>query len=254
VEASVVKSNANCQSRLSSEDKMSKDLVRSSELSAEQKYNQETEPVEDRAPAQSLPVPQTVRPTPLDMNCYDPYRGRKRFAELMRTEFDDDFIRGIVKNIEMVAEFDDDRNLLFTAVMDIKPKTAGRIMLAVQRGATHLALMRQHKLLMTANDLGSIEVYERTTNKLSRTYMMQSEALEGRVDGRDATVNVHNVSVNDGGQAIVGNVRQGRPERSNEPTASRQAPAALADSKLEGMTPINSEMREPAPLQRRRPK
>ena len=46
-------------------------------------------------------------------------------------------------------------------------------------------------------------------NKLCRTYSAQMEALRKHRNGGKQTVVVQHVNVNDGGQAIVGNVETG---------------------------------------------
>jgi hypothetical protein len=50
---------------------------------------------------------------------------------------------------------------------------------------------------------------ERTYNKLARTFASQVEALKRYRSAGEQTVRVEHVTVNEGGQAIVGNVAQG---------------------------------------------
>jgi len=50
---------------------------------------------------------------------------------------------------------------------------------------------------------------ERAFNKLARTYAAQVEALKRYRSRGDQTVRVEHVTVNEGGQAIVGNVNHG---------------------------------------------
>jgi hypothetical protein len=52
---------------------------------------------------------------------------------------------------------------------------------------------------------------ERALNKLTRTYAMHLEAFKRHRTGGEQKVTVQHVSVNEGGQAIVGNVTQGAP-------------------------------------------
>ena len=57
---------------------------------------------------------------------------------------------------------------------------------------------------------------ERAFNKLARTFAAQVEALKRYRSGGEQTVRVEHVTVNEGGQAIVGNVshgRRGSPEK-----------------------------------------
>ena len=50
---------------------------------------------------------------------------------------------------------------------------------------------------------------ERAFNKLARTFTAQVEALKRYRNRADQTVRVEHVTVNEGGQAIVGNVSHG---------------------------------------------
>lgn len=54
--------------------------------------------------------------------------------------------------------------------------------------------------------LQQLEVHERIVNKLARTFATQMEALRKHRNGGKQTVTVQHVNVEDGGQAIVGNV------------------------------------------------
>ncbi len=82
-------------------------------------------------------------------------------------------------------------------------------MLAVQMAATHVAMIRVGGSLDRAELLPQYEAYDRAYNKLARTYMAQMEALRKHRNGGKQTVVVQHVNVEDGGQAIVGNVVTG---------------------------------------------
>jgi hypothetical protein len=95
-------------------------------------------------------------------------------------------------------------------------------MLAAQMVATHMANMRFASRLATADNMEQFESPERDYNKLARTFVAQMEALKRYRTGGEQKVTVQHVSVNDGGQAIVGDVVQApRPsnlQRPNNPT------------------------------------
>ncbi len=55
-----------------------------------------------------------------------------------------------------------------------------------------------------------VDSTERTFNKLMQTFMAQMEALKRYRSGGEQKVTVQHVNVSEGGQAIVGNVTQGR--------------------------------------------
>jgi hypothetical protein len=88
---------------------------------------------------------------------------------------------------------------------------------------------------------------ERAFNKLARTFAVQMEALKRYRTGGEQKVTVQHVSVNEGGQAIVGNVTRAPSEITPEKTADshpaldgRQPPKAI----------IEEPEREPALVQR----
>jgi hypothetical protein len=84
-----------------------------------------------------------------------------------------------------------------------KPKDQFEAMLSAQIAAVHAATMTFARRLAHVETIPQQDSAERTLNKLARTYAMQMEALKHyRTGGRG----VQHVSVNDGGQAIVGNV------------------------------------------------
>lgn len=61
-------------------------------------------------------------------------------------------------------------------------------------------------------------------NKLAQTYVAQMEALKRYRTGGEQKVTVQHVSVNDGGQAIVGDVVQApRPSNRQRPTNATEA-------------------------------
>ena len=86
-------------------------------------------------------------------------------------------------------------------------------------------------------------------NKLARTFTTQMEALKRYRTGGEQKVTVQHVSVNEGGQAIVGNVTQGTGESASKPAA--KPVHALTDARQPAMT-IDNSIGEPVPLQRNR--
>jgi type III secretory pathway component EscR len=77
------------------------------------------------------------------------------------------------------------------------------------------------------------EIFERSLNKLARTYTTQLETLKRYRTGGEQKVTVRHVLVNDGGQAIVGNVAQaasalGKPAKDTPAlTDARQTPMEI---------------------------
>jgi hypothetical protein len=75
---------------------------------------------------------------------------------------------------------------------------------------------------------------ERALNKLARTFTIQMEALKRYRSGGEPQVTVQNVSVSEGGQAIVGNVTQATPDKTATPSPAlpdaRMAPMQMIDN------------------------
>lgn len=101
----------------------------------------------------------------------------------------------------------DMRGFMPAIVREIAPRDGVERMLAVQMAATHVALIRQGGRMANAEQLPQFEAHERAYTKLARTYTAQVEALRKYRNGGKQTVTVQHVNVEDGGQAIVGNVQ-----------------------------------------------
>ncbi|MGM0584951.1 MAG: hypothetical protein ACQEUZ_09910 [Pseudomonadota bacterium] len=82
-------------------------------------------------------------------------------------------------------------------------------MLAAQMGAVHMAMMQASRRLTNADLLPQYDSALKAMDKLARTYAQQMEALKRYRTGGEQKVTVQHVTVNDGGQALVGNVGRG---------------------------------------------
>jgi len=80
-------------------------------------------------------------------------------------------------------------------------------MLAAQMAAVHNVTVIYARRLTIADTLMEAEAAERSFNKLARTFTTQMEALKRYRTGGEQKVTVQHVDVQDGGQAIVGNVQ-----------------------------------------------
>jgi hypothetical protein len=105
------------------------------------------------------------------------------------------------------GEASDERKFMLSVVKETVPRDAVERMLAVQMAATHVATIRTAGMLARADMLPQYEAYDRAFNKLTRTFTSQVEALRKYRNGGRQTVTVQHVNVEDGGQAIVGNVK-----------------------------------------------
>jgi hypothetical protein len=100
-------------------------------------------------------------------------------------------------------------NFVLSLVKGVKPKDEVEAMLAAQMAAVHLATMAFARRLAHVQTLPQQDSAERAFNKLARTFAAQVEALKRYRTGGEQKVTVEHVTVNEGGQAIVGNVRHG---------------------------------------------
>lgn len=97
-------------------------------------------------------------------------------------------------------------NFLLSVVKGIEPKDEVEAMLAAQMAAVHMATMTFARRLAHVENLPQQDSAEKAFNKLARTFTTQMEALKRYRTGGQQKVTVEHVTVNEGGQAIVGNV------------------------------------------------
>ena len=97
-------------------------------------------------------------------------------------------------------------NFLLSVVRAVQPKDELETLLAVQMGAIHAATMMMARRLNHVANIPQQDAAERALNKLARTFAMQMEALKRYRTGGQQKVVVEHVTVNAGGQAIVGAV------------------------------------------------
>lgn len=127
---------------------------------------------------------------------------------------DRDFHFGIVGQIAAIGSHghsvnSEASNFLMAVVRSVEPRDALEAMLATQMGAIHAATMMLARRLNHVETLPQQDAAERALNKLARTYAMQMEALKRYRTGGQQKVTVEHVTVNAGGQAIVGAVATG---------------------------------------------
>ena len=104
---------------------------------------------------------------------------------------------------------EDNSNFLLSVVRAVQPRDELETLLAVQMGAIHSATMNMARRLNHVETIPQQDAAERALNKLARTYAMQMEALKRYRTGGQQRVIVEHVTVNAGGQAIVGAVAAG---------------------------------------------
>ncbi len=109
-------------------------------------------------------------------------------------------------------------NFMVSMVKGVAPRDQVEAMLAVQMAAVHDATMTLARRLNKTETIPQQDSAERAFNKLARTFTAQVEALKRYRSAGEQTVRVEHVTVNDGGQAIVGNVTQGGAASKNPRT------------------------------------
>jgi len=109
-----------------------------------------------------------------------------------------------------------DLNFMVSVVASIKPKEEIEAMLAAQMAAVHMSSMTFARRLAYADTLEQRDSAERAFNKLTRTFAAQVEALKRYRTGGEQKVTVEHVTVNSGGQAIVGNVTHSKVANGQE--------------------------------------
>ena len=105
------------------------------------------------------------------------------------------------------GEASDERLFMPSIIKDMAPRDAVERMLAVQMATTHVATIRAANWLSRAESLPQGQAHSTAYTKLARSFTAQIEALRKHRTGGQQTVTVQHVNVEDGGQAIVGNVK-----------------------------------------------
>jgi hypothetical protein len=91
----------------------------------------------------------------------------------------------------------------------MQPKDAAEALLLTQMAATHQAAMMMAQKLNHTNNIPQQDAAERALNKLTRSFTAQMDTLKRYRSKGQQTVRVERVTVESGGQAIVGNVTKG---------------------------------------------
>jgi hypothetical protein len=125
---------------------------------------------------------------------------------------DPDFFLGLlhqVSNAGTKGREPDEAGIKFQLafIKSVEPRDEIEGALIAQMAATHAAVMRFANRLAHAESLHEQDGAERAFTKLTRTFAAQVEALQRYRSRGEQQVFVQQVSVNDGGQAIVGTSR-----------------------------------------------
>jgi hypothetical protein len=124
---------------------------------------------------------------------------------------DHDFFNGLVDQLVTVSiegsKINERRlNFMLSVIKGVKPRDQLEAMLAAQMAAVHLASMSLAQQLANSQSIEHQDSAERAFNKLTRTFATQMEALKRYRARSEQNVTIQNVSVQPGGQAVVGNL------------------------------------------------
>jgi hypothetical protein len=142
----------------------------------------------------------------------DPELGEQLMADTLGVA-DREAMHGILRQLvkaSVSGESPDEVNLSFmiSMVKSIKPRDSVEAMLVAQMVSVHVMAMRCAHYLANADDLAQHDSAARALGRLARTFPAQIEALNRYRSHGEPAITVQNVSVGDGGKAIVGNVTQ----------------------------------------------
>src|SRR5215208_1207657 len=95
---------------------------------------------------------------------------------------------------------------MLAVIAGVEPRDEIEAMLAAQMAAVHRATMTFARRLNHVETIPQQDSAERAFTKLARTFAAQMEALKRYRTGGEQKVTVQHVTVNEGGQAVVGHV------------------------------------------------
>ena len=142
----------------------------------------------------------------------DPELGEQLMADTFGVA-DREAMHGILRQLVRAGvngQKPDAVNLAFmiSMVKGIKPRDSVEAMLVAQMVSVHVMAMRCAHHVAYAEDIARRDSAVRALGRLARTFPAQIEALNRYRNNGEPAITVQNVSVGDGGKAIVGNVTQ----------------------------------------------
>lgn len=164
----------------------------------------------DKPPSPCLKIVDRGRVTKVSHDHPDEDVGTQLLMKALGTK-DASFVEGLltqITNASSIGHQSDEggMNFILSVVKGIEPRDQTEAMLAAQMAATHMATMLFACRLAQVETIPQQDSAERAFNKLARTFTTQMEALKRYRTGGQQKVTVEHVTVNQGGQAIVGHV------------------------------------------------
>lgn len=143
----------------------------------------------------------------------EPALGQALLMEAIGTA-EPDFLDGLLRqlaNAGTTGRVVDEHglNFMLAVVKGVEPRDQLEAMLAAQMAAVHMATMTFSRRLNHVENIRQQDSAVCAFTKLARTFAAQVEALKRYRTGGEQKVTVEHVTVNAGGQAIVGSVTHG---------------------------------------------
>ena len=114
--------------------------------------------------------------------------------------------KGSIGKEELIAKL----NASFLIFAGMKPKDSIEAMMITQMIAVHeMALLASERAFITEQPDEFVEKNVNRVTKLCRTYALLAEALNKYRTKGQQKITVQHVNVNDGGQAVIGDINQG---------------------------------------------
>jgi len=180
----------------------------------------------------------------------DPEHGEQLMADALGV-LDRDAMHGILRQLVKASvngEKPDAVNLAFmiSMVKSIKPRDSVEAMLVAQMVSVHVMAMRCAHHLANAEDIARQDSAGRALGRLARTFPAQMEALNRYRNNGEPAITVQNVSVQDGGKAIVGNVTQ----HASVIVSDKGAAPAVTDARMVPMPDPGEQQHDPVDAKR----
>jgi hypothetical protein len=169
---------------------------------------------------------------------------------------DPGFIHGLLGQLitagDMAGPRDDhETGFLFSVMEGVTPRDIIDAMIGSQIGMLQGLIVKQVRCVNRTNDPALRDVAVNTLGKLIRTFTALVEALRRRRNGGSPSVSVGHMSINDHGQAIVGNLTQSQGEAA--PDEAAPSPPLPVGAKAVPMPSVENKEPVPLPESRARP-
>jgi hypothetical protein len=225
------------------------DSVPLNEHKQESLMNKGTEVTQHRTAKANLPRPaprlQVIKDGDREVVSFDDTERAVARADLAKALASEnvDFCAGIVMRIARATaagDLSDENaiNFVLSVVAGGKPRDELETMALTQVGIFHLVVMDAARQYFGATTTTERHIAQNDLNKAARTFSTLLLALQNQRTAATPAVTVQNVSVSDGGQAIVGNVTQQAP--GGTPAAAEPPPVTIDGAAL----PLNDNEKE----------